>query len=65
MLLAQAAAATGGEFTLSEVNFALLVVGGLILVIGLLSELIRSELIRRSLLSEPLVALLIGILLGP
>jgi NhaP-type Na+/H+ or K+/H+ antiporter len=60
MSLAQAAPATGGGLTLSELNLALLVVGGLILVIGLF-----SGLIRRSLLSEPLVALLIGILLGP
>jgi NhaP-type Na+/H+ or K+/H+ antiporter len=45
---------------LSELNLALLVVGGLILVIGLL-----SGLIRRSFLSEPLLALLIGIVLGP
>lgn len=45
---------------MSELNLALLVVGGLILVIGLL-----SGLVRRSLLSEPLVALLVGVLLGP
>jgi sodium/hydrogen antiporter len=45
---------------LSELNLALLVVGGLILVIGLL-----SGLLRRSLLSEPLVALLIGVALSP
>ena len=45
---------------MSQLNLALLVVGGLILVIGLL-----SGLVRRSLLSEPLLALLIGVLLGP
>ena len=45
---------------MSELNVALAVVGGLVLVIGLL-----SGLIRRSLLSEPLVALLAGVLLGP
>jgi sodium/hydrogen antiporter len=45
---------------LSELNVALTAVGGLVLVIGLL-----SGSIRRSLLSEPLVALLAGILLGP
>ena len=45
---------------MSELNVALTAVGGLVLVIGLL-----SGSIRRSLLSEPLVALLAGILLGP
>ena len=35
-------------------------VGGLVLVLGLL-----SGLIRRSILSEPLVALLVGVLIGP
>jgi NhaP-type Na+/H+ or K+/H+ antiporter len=42
---------------LSELNIALATVGGLVLVIGLL-----SGLIRRSLLSEPPVALLVGVL---
>lgn len=45
---------------MSELNIALTAVGGLVLVIGLL-----SGAIRRSTLSEPLVALLAGILLGP
>jgi sodium/hydrogen antiporter len=45
---------------LSELNVALTAVGGLVLVLGLL-----SALIRRSILSEPLVALLAGVLLGP
>jgi NhaP-type Na+/H+ or K+/H+ antiporter len=45
---------------LSELNLALAVVGGSVLVLGLL-----SGLIRRSILSEPLVALLVGVLLGP
>ena len=45
---------------MSELNVALTAVGGLVLVIGLL-----SGSIRRSFLSEPLVALLAGILLGP
>ncbi len=45
---------------MSELNVALAAVGGLVLVIGLL-----SGSIRRSLLSEPLVAILAGILLGP
>lgn len=45
---------------MSELNIALTAVGGLVLVIGLL-----SGAIRRSILSEPLVALLAGMLLGP
>ncbi len=45
---------------MSELNVALTVVGGLVVVLGLL-----SGSIRRSLLSEPLVALLVGVLLGP
>jgi sodium/hydrogen antiporter len=45
---------------LSELNVALTAVGGVVLVIGLL-----SGSIRRSILSEPLVALLVGVLLGP
>ena len=45
---------------MSELNLALTAVGGLVLVIGLL-----SGSIRRSFLSEPLVALLVGVLLGP
>ncbi len=49
-----------GEVAVSESNPALLAVGGLVLAIGLL-----SGLVRRSLLSEPQVALLFGVLLGP
>ena len=45
---------------MSELNIALAAVGGLVLVLGLL-----SGSIRRSILSEPLVALLVGVLLGP
>ncbi|MDP9476875.1 MAG: cation:proton antiporter [Actinomycetota bacterium] len=45
---------------MSELNVALTAVGGLVVVLGLL-----SGSIRRSLLSEPLVALLVGVLLGP
>ncbi len=45
---------------MSELNIALAAVGGSVLVLGLL-----SGLIRRSILSEPLVALLVGVLLGP
>lgn len=43
-----------------QLNIALVTVGGLVLVLRLL-----SGPIRRSALSEPLVALLIGVLLGP
>lgn len=45
---------------MSELNVALAAVGGSVLALGLL-----SALIRRSILSEPLVALLTGVLLGP
>jgi NhaP-type Na+/H+ or K+/H+ antiporter len=45
---------------LSELNVALAAVGGSVLVLGLL-----SGLVRRSILSEPLLALLVGVLLGP
>lgn len=45
---------------MSELNVGLAAVGGLVLVIGLL-----SGSIRRSLFSGPLVALLVGVLLGP
>jgi NhaP-type Na+/H+ or K+/H+ antiporter len=51
---------TGWRIALSELDVALVAVGGLVLVLGLL-----SGLIRRSILSEPLVALLAGVLLGP
>ncbi len=43
-----------------ELNLALVAVGGLVLVLGLV-----SGLIRHSLLSEPLLALVVGVLLGP
>ena len=45
---------------MSELNIGLAAVGGMVLVIGLL-----SGSIRRSFLSEPLVALLVGVLVGP
>jgi NhaP-type Na+/H+ or K+/H+ antiporter len=45
---------------LSALNIALLTVGGLVLVIGLL-----SDPLKRSLLSLPMIGLLAGILLGP
>lgn len=44
-----------------DLNIALAAIGGMILVLGLLSGLIKKRLY----LSEPLVALLIGLLLGP
>lgn len=44
-----------------EFNVALLVVGALVLVVGLASGYLQ----RRSVLSEPLIALLIGVVLGP
>lgn len=45
---------------MTELNLALLTIGGLVLALGL-----TSALIRRSFLSEPLVALAVGVLLGP
>jgi NhaP-type Na+/H+ or K+/H+ antiporter len=45
---------------LSALNIALAVVGSLVLIIGLF-----SEPIKRSLLSAPLIALAVGVLLGP
>jgi NhaP-type Na+/H+ or K+/H+ antiporter len=45
---------------LSELNTALAAVGALVLALGLL-----SKPVRRSFLSEPLLALLLGVLLGP
>ncbi len=45
---------------MEALNISLLVVGGLVLVLGLL-----SSVTRRSLISEPVVALAVGALLGP
>jgi sodium/hydrogen antiporter len=45
---------------MSTFNIALLTVGGLVLLVGLF-----SNPIKRSLLSAPIVALLLGVLLGP
>lgn len=45
---------------MSALNIALLTIGGLVLVIGLL-----SDPLKRSLLSLPLIGLLAGVLLGP
>ena len=44
---------------MSQLNMALVTVGGLVLVVGLL-----SKLIRHSFISTPLIALLAGIMLG-
>ncbi len=45
---------------MEQLNIVLVAVGGLVLLLGLL-----SGLVRRSVLSEPLLALLVGVLLGP
>ncbi len=45
---------------MEQLNIALATVGGLVLVLGLL-----SAPLRRSVLAEPLLALLLGVLLGP
>lgn len=45
---------------MSELNTALVIVGGLVLILGLLSGFIRG-----SVLSEPLIAVLAGVLIGP
>ncbi|BBL80348.1 sodium:proton antiporter [Rubrobacter xylanophilus] len=45
---------------MTELNLMLLIVGGVVLLVGLL-----SGPIKRSLLSAPLVALLVGVLVGP
>ncbi|CAN5245444.1 sodium:proton antiporter [soil metagenome] len=45
---------------MSALNVALLTIGGLVLLVGLF-----SSPIKRSLLSAPIVALLLGVLLGP
>lgn len=45
---------------MTELNIALAVVGGLVLLVGLL-----SGPIKRSLLSAPLIALAVGVLVGP
>lgn len=49
-----------GNRTLTDLNLALAIVGGLVLLIGLL-----SAPIKRSLLSAPLIALSVGVLVGP
>jgi len=49
------------ELTSSEINIALLTLGGLVLSLGLFSGLLKERLW----LSDPLLALLVGVLLGP
>jgi sodium/hydrogen antiporter len=46
---------------MNEVDLALVIIGGLVLALGLFSNTLK----RRTFLTEPLVALLIGIILGP
>ncbi|MBK4731427.1 sodium:proton antiporter [Oxynema sp. CENA135] len=50
-----------GEFSGNELDIALTALGGLVLVLGLLSGFLKERLF----LSDPLVAVCIGILLGP
>lgn len=50
-----------GTSILRELNIVLVVVGGLVLVLGVFSSLIKN----RSVLSIPLLALVVGIVLGP
>ena len=49
------------QLTSHEINIALLTLGGLVLGLGLFSGLLKERLW----LSDPLVALLVGVLLGP
>jgi NhaP-type Na+/H+ or K+/H+ antiporter len=49
------------QLSSSEINIALLTLGGLVLVLGLLSGFLKKRLF----LSDPIVALLLGVLLGP
>ena len=46
---------------MNDLNVALAIVAGLLLLLGLLSELVKGKLM----LSEPLVALSVGVLVGP
>lgn len=52
--------ASAKETNVADLNLALTIVGGLVLLVGLL-----SAPIKRSLLSAPLVALTVGVLVGP
>lgn len=47
---------------MTELNLALLMIGGLALILGLIAGLMRS---RVYFLSEPLAAMLLGIVVGP
>jgi NhaP-type Na+/H+ or K+/H+ antiporter len=49
------------QLSSSEINIALLSLGGLVLLLGLLSGFLKERLF----LSDPIVALLLGVLLGP
>lgn len=49
------------QLSSSEINIALLSLGGLVLLLGLLSGFLKKCLF----LSDPIVALLLGVLLGP
>ena len=53
--------ASMSQLSSSEINIALLSLGGLVLVLGLLSGFFKKRLF----LSDPIVALLLGVLLGP
>jgi NhaP-type Na+/H+ or K+/H+ antiporter len=53
--------ASMSQLSSSEINIALLSLGGLVLVLGLLSGFLKKRLF----LSDPIVALLLGVLLGP
>lgn len=46
---------------MTDVYLVLVVVGGLVLILGVFSSLIKN----RSILSDPLIALLVGVVLGP
>ena len=48
------------QLSSSEINIALLTLGGLVLGLGLLSGFLKKHLF----LSDPIVALLVGVLLG-
>jgi sodium/hydrogen antiporter len=46
---------------MQELNLVLVIIGGLVLLLGLISELIR----RRLIVSEPIIAVAVGFVLGP
>jgi NhaP-type Na+/H+ or K+/H+ antiporter len=49
------------QLTSSEINIALVTLGGLVIVLGLFSGFLKE----RFFLSDPIVALLVGVLLSP